>query len=66
MTIPGEGSVGKNMQQENGHPRILWRRAPFSQRGKLLLRVMILELGYRDIILFISIKLCHIGVILTI
>ena len=44
------------MQQENGQFRIRLRRGSFSQRAMLLLRVRNLELGYRDVFFFISIK----------
>lgn len=48
--------LGRNMQQENGQFRIRLRRGSFSQRAMLLLRVRNLELGYRDVFFFISIK----------
>jgi hypothetical protein len=42
------------MRQENKQLRIRLRRASYSQREKLLLRLRSLRLGYTDIIVLIS------------
>lgn len=47
--------LGRNMQQENGQFRIRLRRGSFP-KGQCYLRVRNLELGYRDVFFFISIK----------